>query len=439
MGDAVNSLVRATPLTEFVSATRSGELSLAEHIAETCDRIDAIEPEIAALIPEAGRRERLLREAAELERRFPAPGARPALFGVLVGVKDIFHVDGFVTRAGTKSPPELFAGPEATCVRMVKAAGALVLGKAVTTEFAGFAQNGTRNPHNPAHTPGGSSSGSAAAVAAGYCPMAFGSQTVGSVIRPAAFCGVVGFKPSYGRIPIEGVVPYSPSVDTVGMFTQDVAGMQIVASVLCRDWQPRRFDDRPVLGVPDGAYLRQASPEGLEAFERQAAILEETGYVVRRVAALDDIAEIEQRHRWMTNAEAAEYHAGWYEEYVDLYREKTREVLELGRRVTPEQLEQGRVSRNATRQSLEALMDDHGIDLWICPAAPGPAPEGIESTGDPAMNLVWTHVGLPAISIPAGYAANGLPLGLQVVGRFNADEQLLGWADGIASVVSAQR
>lgn len=429
----MSAFVRTMPLMDTVTALQCGELSLAAHIEEVCDRIDVVEPEIAALVPEDGRRARLLRDAAALEARWPDPSERPPLYGVLVGVKDIFHAEGFVTRAGSKLPPELFAGPEATSVRLVKDAGALILGKTVTTEFAGFAQNGTRNPHNPEHTPGGSSSGSAAAVAAGYCPMAFGSQTVGSVIRPAAFCGVVGFKPSYGRIPIDGVVPYSPSVDTVGMFTQDVAGMQVVASELCRNWQPVGSDRLPVLGIPEGAYLKQASPEGLAAFEQQVVALETDGYVVKRVQALADIADIDRLHRWMTNAEAASFHRHWLAEYGHLYRDKMREVLEAGLDVTPEQLEEGRASRAATRGVLESLMDTHGLDLWICPAAPGPAPRGIESTGDPAMNLVWTHVGMPALSLPVGFADNGLPVGLQVVGRLGADEQLLRWAEQIVN------
>jgi Asp-tRNA(Asn)/Glu-tRNA(Gln) amidotransferase A subunit family amidase len=425
-------LVREMPLAETVVALKRGDLPPREHVEAVCDRIDAVEPEIEALVPEPGRRERLLREAAELERRWPEPDERPALYGVLVGVKDIFHADGFVTRAGSALPPEPFAGSEAASVRLVKDAGALILGKTVTTEFASFAPNQTRNPHDPAHTPGGSSSGSAAAVAAGYCPMAFGSQTVGSVIRPAAYCGVVGFKPTYERIAIEGVLPYSPSVDTVGMFTQDVAGIQLAAQVLFREWSPAASTRRPTLSVPEGAYLRQASDEALEAFDRQITLLEAAGYVVKRVTVLEDIDEIDKRHRWMTNAEAAEFHKDWFDEHAATYRQRTRDVLEMGRSVTPEQLEQGRASRLSTRRTLEAAMDEHGIDLWVCPSATGPAPEGIDATGSPAMNLVWTHVGLPALSVPAGYATSGLPLGLQIVGRYNADEQLLVWAEGMA-------
>ena len=193
-------LVNPAPLAQTVSLLRVGGRDLASYVDEMCDRVDAVDPAIQALLPEPGRRERLLTEAAGLERRYPQPASRPPLYGALVAVKDIFHVHGFVTRAGSNLPPELFAGAEASCVTQLREAGALILGKSVTTEFAYFEPGPTRNPHALDHTPGGSSSGSAAAVAAGLCQLAVGTQTIGSVIRPAAFCGVVGFKPSLDRI-----------------------------------------------------------------------------------------------------------------------------------------------------------------------------------------------------------------------------------------------
>lgn len=423
------------PLAAAAADLRSGALPLDQYISEKCAWLESADAHVHALLPEVNRRRRLLREAEELERRWPDPASRPPLYGVLVGVKDIYHVAGFVTRAGSEVPPDLFAGPEAAVIGLLRAAGALILGKTVTTEFAGFEQNGTRNPHNLGYTPGGSSSGSAAAVAAGFCQLALGSQTVGSVIRPAAFCGVVGFKPTYDRIPTAGIVYYSQSVDHVGLFTQDVAGMAVAASVVCRDWQPATVDGKPVLGVPEGAYLAQASPEGLAAFEQQIALLERAGYIVKRVPALDDIAAITERHNAMTAAEMAAVHANWFPEHEAKYRPVTAETFRRGQHVTPEQLAEGRASRMRVRARLQSLMDAEGIDLWICPPAPGPAPEGIASTGSPAMNLPWTHTGMPAITVPAGQAENGLPLGCQCVARADADEQLLAWAAPIASAL----
>lgn len=193
---AGNHLIAPLPLAELGLALRGGTLALAAFVHRLCDRIEAVDPQIEALLPEAGRRERLLREAERLEAMFPDRHTRPALWGVPLGVKDIFHVDGFATRAGSALPPEVLAGRQGGVVTKLRAAGAIIVGKTVTTEFAFFEPGPTRNPHNVQHTPGGSSSGSAAAVAAGLCALALGTQTIGSTIRPAAYCGIAGFKPS---------------------------------------------------------------------------------------------------------------------------------------------------------------------------------------------------------------------------------------------------
>src|SRR5947208_1267711 len=271
-------LISPAPLAATAAALRSGELDLLTYIDEACSRIDAAEPLIHALLPEQDRRQRLLTEAEALQKRFPEPASRPPLYGILLGVKDIIRVAGFPTQAGSQLPAELFDGPEAPCVTLLRNAGALILGKTISAEFAWIEPGPTRNPHNLDHTPGGSSSGSAAAVAAGFCPLALGSQTIRSTIRTASFCGIVGFKPTYGRIPTAGLVPCAPSLDTIGFFTQDVAGIALVAPVLCDDWRPEESVSLPTLGVPDGPYLAQASAEGLAAFEAQVMLLEKAGY-----------------------------------------------------------------------------------------------------------------------------------------------------------------
>src|SRR5713226_1982898 len=283
-------LIQAASLEITADALRSGKRDLLDYVEESCKRLEAVDAQLQAFLPEPGRRERLRRDALALQSHFPDPATRPPLYGVLLGVKDIFRAEGFQTRAGSALPPECFEGPEASSVAILKANGALILGKTVTTEFAYFEPGPTRNPHNLEHTPGGSSSGSAAAVAAGLCPVAFGSQTIGSVIRPAAFCGIVGFKPSSGRIATDGVIPISISLDHVGLFTQDIAGMRLAAPLLIRDWELINIPDRlPVLGVPDGAYLAQASAEGLAGLESQIARLKRAGYRVERIKVLDNI------------------------------------------------------------------------------------------------------------------------------------------------------
>ncbi|MGH2593752.1 MAG: amidase [Anaerolineae bacterium] len=408
-------------------------------------RFNAREPSVLAFVPEEGRFDRLRREAQVLLDRYPQPDSRPPLFGVLVGVKDIFHVDGFVTRAGSRLPPDLFQGAEAESVTILRNAGALILGKTISAEFAYFAPGPTRNPHHPDHTPGGSSSGSAAAVGAGFCPLALGTQTIGSITRPAAFCGVVGYKPSYGRISRAGVIPLSPSLDHVGTFTANLADAAQVASLLCRDHGPRSGAERgwrfeipgrqPVLGIPEGPYLTCASDEGLAHFRSVCQHMTTAEYEIKSMPAMEDYAEIRERHNLIVAAEAARVHAEWFARYGELYHPKTADLIRSGQSVSEDVLARSLSGRETLRNELTALMDEQGIDLWISPAAPGPAPKGLDSTGDPVMNLPWTHSGLPTLNLPAGCNEAGLPMGLQVAARWYADEALLVWATEIERVI----
>ncbi|MEE9215913.1 MAG: amidase, partial [Anaerolineales bacterium] len=394
---------------------------------------EARESEVQAFLPEEDRFSRLREHYKALEERFPDRESRPSLFGLPVGVKDIFHADGFETHAGSKLPADRLTGQQATSVTQLKDAGALVLGKTVTTEFAYFAPGPTRNPHNPDHTPGGSSSGSAAGVAAGLAPIAFGTQTVGSINRPAAFCGVVGFKASYGRISVAGVVPLAPSLDHVGTFTTDVGGILVAAPLLLADWKPENLDTRlgdlapgtVTLGIPRGPYLEGASEEAIAHFESVRIRLETGGLRVIDVPAMPDHAEIAERHYLILAAEAAAVHREWFDEFGELYNPKTAELIERGREIPDDRLATAVEGRGKLREQLQALMEEYRIDAWVTPAATGPAPEGIESTGDPAMNLPWTHSGLPTIGLPSGWSANELPLGIQLTGASYGDERLL--------------
>src|SRR5258708_6806422 len=395
----------------MAAVLRSGQLDLLAYIDDICNRIDAAEPHIHALLPEPERRSRLIADAVALEARFPDPASRPPLYGIPLGIKDMFHVDGFLTRAGSRLPPELFSGSEAECVRTLRSAGTLILGKTVSTAFA-----------------------------AGFCPLALGTQTIGSTIRPAAFCGIAGFKPTYGRISTEGLIKCAESVDTVGFFSQDVAGVALVARILCKGWQAlENFETArlPVLGVPDGPYLTQASPEGLAAFEKQLTLLEDAGYEVRRATAMEDIEAINHPHMRMVFAAMAWVHDRWFAQYASLYSTRTAEAIREGQEVGTEELAECRASRSLLRQDLDRLIRQIGIDLWVSPSAPGPAPEGINTTGNSIMNLPWTHAGLPAISLSAGQAENGLPLGLQCVGASAADEHVVAWSERLDEILKA--
>jgi Asp-tRNA(Asn)/Glu-tRNA(Gln) amidotransferase A subunit family amidase len=425
-------MIRKSLLTDEIETLRRGDVGPVESLKKVRERVEQIEPNIHSLVAEDDRWGRLQLAAEKLESKFPVVSTRPPLYGVPVGVKDIFHVDGLPTQAGSGVPENVLANEESVVVRKLKKAGALILGKTVTAEFAYFEPGPTRNPHNTDHTPGGSSSGSAAAVAAGICPLALGTQTIGSVIRPAAFCGVVGMKPSYGRISLEGIIACSSSVDHVGFFTQDVDGAKIAAAILCDDWRPLpKPQNQPTLAVPEGPYLQQVGQQGLEAFEAQVSKLERAGYTVERLDALQDIAEINERHERLVAAEFALTHHEWYSNYPEGYAEASVKLLEQGREVSTVNVAKGRVGRVRLREEMNELMKNAGVDVLISPSAPGSAPKGIHSTGDPIVNLPWTHSGLPALNLPAGLTNEGLPLGIQCVAPFGDDEMLLEWAGNI--------
>ena len=392
---------------------------------------------MSAFIPEENRFERLCKEAESLLKQYPQPGRRPPLFGILAGVKDIFHVKGFVTRAGSRLPAEKLQGAQAECVTRLKNAGALILGKTVTTEFAYFSPGPTRNPHNPDHTPGGSSSGSAAAVGAGLCALALGTQTIGSLIRPAAFCGSVALKPTYDRISRSGVIPLSPSLDHIGFFTPDVSTARHISPSLYKDWDDKiSVDKKPILGIPQGPYLSSASDYALTCFNVICDSLSDAGYELHRVPVMDDFQEIRARHDIIMSAEAARVHKEWFEEYESLYSSKFTELIRRGRSVSDSQYQAALNARDDFRAELRRVTIDNNIALWISPPTLGPAPKGLESTGDPIMNLPWTQAGLPVINLPAGKSRDGLPMGLQVIGNWYKDESLLGWAEDLEKVVS---
>jgi Asp-tRNA(Asn)/Glu-tRNA(Gln) amidotransferase A subunit family amidase len=416
-------------LSQSINDLRNGLVDPEEYLNKVCDRIDAVDPVIHALLSEPGRRERLVREARELKSKYPIPDERPALYGIPVGVKDIFRVDGFPTKAGSNLPETNFQGKESAVVTVLKRAGALILGKTVTTEFAYFEPGPTCNPCLPTHTPGGSSSGSAAAVACGFVPFALGTQTIGSITRPASFCGVFGYKPSIHRIATDGVIPFSGSADHVGFFTQDLPGIETAAAILCKQWKtvtdmPARI---PVIGIPSGDYLNQANDEVLQFFEVKIKQLENAGCRIINVDAFGDIRKINTHHRNMIAAEFAEVHKLWFEKYKDLYRNSTRELILEGRTVSQEAVIGAKLGMQSLREKIEGLKVQYKIDLWLSPSSCTAALPGLTSTGSPLMNLPWTYMGVPTISVPSGTALSKLPLGLQFAGSFMEDELLLSW------------
>ncbi|WP_405012178.1 amidase [Kitasatospora sp. NBC_01539] len=422
-----------TPLVPAAARLRAGDPPLDEHVERLCTRIDRVDPGVRAFVPEPGRHDRLTADARALAARHPVAAGRPPLYGVAVGVKDVVHVDGLPTHAGSALPPGALAGPEGALMARLRAAGALVAGKTVTAEFAVLAPGQTRNPHDLAHSPGGSSSGSAAAVAAGLVPLAIGTQTVGSMIRPAAYCGVVGFRPTYGRMPVDGVIAHAPTLDTTGCYASDVAGVVLAASVLCDDWRPAGAPGAPVLGVPVGPYLAEVRPEALAAFERTVAGL---GLPVRRVDPFGDFEAV--RHHLLTiiRYELAQGHADLFARFGGLYRPETVAAIRQGRGIDRADHAAALAARADFRRRLAGVTAARGVDVWVTPAATGPAPRGLDSTGSAVMSLPWSLAGLPAVSLPAG-RLEGLPLGLQCVGAEGGDERLLAHAAVIEGCLAA--
>ena len=459
----MSARVAPQSLVKMHDRLAAGHTTLEEELSSLLARVGVQDKKIHALVNDesaAERKKRIFAAAADLERRWPDPSDRPPLFGALVGVKDLFHVEGFPTRGGSKLPVKVFeeAGApgvpaqgarEAATVAALRDAGAIILGKTVSTEFAYFAPGPTRNPWNPEHTPGGSSSGSAAAVAAGMCHLALGTQTIGSITRPASFCGVTGYKPSFGRISPDGVIPFSADADHIGPIAADVETLARTAGVLVTDWRalsprpaqsaagisavPEHPDFRHTIGpvlVPDDAYTDQADESGHAGLDAMVERLNGLCVAVQRVGIFNDIDEITRMHQAMIARDFAEVHADWANRYRDLYHERSLELIERGASVSDAERDTARQGRFEIRRRLDETLRRHGARLWLAPATVGEAPHGIDGTGNPIMNLPWTYAGVPTVSVPVtrlphGIGPHGLPLGVQCAGPFGADEELL--------------
>ncbi len=403
-------------------------LSLHDRVDEVCERIEATEPGLHAYVPEPDRRARLHQEADALLKRWPDPLERPALFGTPLAVKDVMHTRGWVTRAGSKVDPAAFAADEAVVVTRLRDAGAMVVGKTVTAEFASKAPGETRNPHDHARTPGGSSSGSAAAVAIGTADLATGTQTIGSVIRPAAFCGIVGLKPTHGRASIDGIVAHSPSFDTPGVFARDVETVRAAAMVMWDRWQASGPAARGRLVVAGGEYLEQADPVARKTFGDAVDALRAQGWSVDEHDLLPDLPDVRAHNLVINRYELAQVHAPWFDAHRADYRHETVQAVDEGRSISSAEYDASLDHLRAFRADMDRRVAALDATAVITPAAPGPAPLGIETTGDPAMAMPWTYGGLPAIALPAGRSPEGLPLGVQLVGRRGADEALVALA-----------
>ena len=354
------------------------------------------------------------------------PTGHGTLDGIPFGAKDIFETRGLATEYGSSIYKGRIGTEDAAIVRELRARGAVLLGKTRTTAFAYYTPGPTRNPRNVEHTPGGSSSGSAAAVAAGMVPFALGSQTKGSILRPASFCGVTGFKPTYGVLSTEGVLPLAKSFDTIGLFTHTAAGMRAL-------WDALGYhvagDDDVVCGAPDPSL--DVEPGMNAAFEQTLARLRDQGAVIRSIDIANTFARLNIATDTVMAYEAAEFHRERYEQYGSQLAH-LGDLIRKGLDTSPAQYDEARRFIDAQKEAFNELFAVTPIILT--PAATGPAPHGLASTGDPRMNAPWTALGTPAISIPM--PVSGLPLGLQLTADRGQDARLLRAAVRIQQMLS---
>ncbi|MDE2165135.1 MAG: amidase [Alphaproteobacteria bacterium] len=365
------------------------------------------------------------RALAEARARDAARSKGP-LHGVAVGIKDIFDTADMPTAYG--SP--IYAGhqpaADAACVALLRAAGAVALGKTVTTEFAMSHPGKTRNPRNPAHTPGGSSSGSAAAVSAGMVPAALGTQTLGSVIRPAAYCGIVGFKPSYGAINRAGLKYVSESADTIGIFVRAVADIPPVLAAFTgasMESYDKVLDHAPRIGLFRGVEWDKASSAMREAFEDAARRLAKAGATVRDVAIDPALRTAHERSTLVTGYELARAYAfEWFNRRDQLSAAFARNVAN-GMAIAFADYNAARGALETARRTFAGGFGED--DFWLTPSATGEAPAGLESTGDPVFNRLWTLLHVPCLSVPCGTGPAGLPLGMQLIGPPRGAARLL--------------
>lgn len=403
-------------------AARLRERSLsALEVTEAClERIFAREPEIhawAALDAEHARRQARALDAA------PVTGP---LHGLPIGVKDVMDTADLPTEYGSPIYRGHRPAADAACVALARAAGAVVIGKTATAEFATYSPAATVNPHDFGHTPGGSSSGSAAAVAAGMVPLAFGTQTAGSVVRPASFCGVVGYKPSFGAVARSGVKLVAESLDTLGAFGRSVADAALLIGALTRraDLLELPRVEGPVrIGLCPTHDWSRAGPEVRAAMEEAERRLASRGALLRTVALPETFAPLGEAHETILGYESAQSLAHERRAHAERLTPRLRAALAAGARVTPARYDAARRLARTCRRSVAAAFGD--CDVLLAPSATGEAPAGLESTGDPVMNRVWTLLHVPCVSVPVAHGPRGLPVGLQVIGRRGEDARTL--------------
>ena len=420
----------------------SGALRAVDLVNACLTRIAELEPQVGAWAWLDG--DHALAQARQLDQWRQSGKPLGPLHGLPIGLKDIIDTKGIPTENGTPIDAGRVPSEDAWIVARLRAAGAIIIGKTVTTECAFMHPGKTRNPHNGDHTPGGSSQGSAAAVAAGMVPLSIGTQTGGSVIRPASFCGIVAMKPTFGLIPRTGILPQSPFLDTVGVFARSVEDCALLVEVLAGyDTADRATQPLPMprmLSVAQSAVpvtpvfalaripgWQQADPQMTGAIEELAAILQDQCFEVE-LPNLEELSDIRQRINF---AEMAKCYYGLERRGRDLMSDKLKAAIDEGKSIPARDYIAALDWRDVMNAGLDAVFAR--CDAILCPAALGPAPKGLDDTGSAIFNGLWTLGGMPAVTLPLFSAENGLPMGVQLVGRRGDDARLLRTARWLAT------
>ncbi len=413
-------------LREAVTRIRDGGLTCVELTRACLARCYELEPKVQAWQHLDAERAMELAEAADAARR--GRKAIGPLHGVPLAIKDIIDVAGMPTTMGSPIYAENVARESAGCVAKLEQAGAIIFGKTVTTEFAYYTPGKTRNPWNPAHTPGGSSSGSAAAVACGMVAGALGTQTNGSVIRPAAFCGIVGFKPSYGAIATHGMLTFSATLDTVGVLARSVADAAQLGAVIAGPDRAPSAEIRVPSAPPRLIAVRSpvwhlAEPKQQTIFGQGIAMLRAAGAVVDEIELPALFGDAHDAQRVIMAYEGAKNLGRVQRRHRSEMSDRLNVFLDDGAAIAP-------ASHRAALEMRGRLQEEFGrfvagYDAIITPPAPGEAPADLTQTGNPTFCTIWTLLGAPAVTLPVALGPRGLPLGLQLVGAYGQDDRTL--------------
>jgi Asp-tRNA(Asn)/Glu-tRNA(Gln) amidotransferase A subunit family amidase len=405
---------------EAAAAVRAGKTTPID-LVETClGNIERLEDTVRAWVFVEADYARA--EAKRLTEELRKGQQRGPLHGIPLAVKDIFDVFDWPTAAGSKLWEKSIARQDCEVIRRLRCAGAIFLGKTVTTQYASFDPAVTRNPWHLDRTPGGSSSGSAAALAAGMCLGALGSQTGGSITRPASYCGVAGCKPTFGRVPLEGIVPLAPSMDHPGPMARCVEDLGLLLSVFADSWRGRATAHAPVLTRVYGLFRDMAEPSVQAAMEDLVRKLEAAGARIEEGALPAGFADVVVRHRIVMAVESAQYHKFRLERHPEDYEPNIRKLLEEGLACSATDYAETQAHQHLLREQTQAMLADGTI--LLTPATTGPAPDAA-TTGNPAFNSPWSYTGLPTVSLPTGQFVDGLPLAVQLVGGRRSEAQLL--------------